>query len=750
MRVSMASAWLTLALACSSVAPPAAQPETPPAADEATVASAAEPPLYLALTQLQTPGDIVDVLPGALLEMLQAQVAELTPEQKKLLLEGQDPVVTTRPLLYVAAGGRDPSIVSLIFSSSAASNELVALARGANSEQDLAAASNALVERAAQWVIHSRAEDLSSAVEHKREHLQEVVFAASVLERQDLERLALLELSERYPDPAWTLALIRQDVASLAVDEAAQRLNAASLPSELAQSVKQEIELASSVASATEAPQGVEQAVELARRQMALGMPERAEKTLRPFAGEAAAHLALATALARAVTGASACPTVVGAAAANEYVCQQVWARLLAKPEVLALDAAWKSGQGRDAEAIETYIGLSHVVPLMYGLTADGSQQTATSARSAFSKIEEVAKQGAESAPYFEGVALMAAALGLAMDAATNPQSPRATLEPKLRKQLVSRATTLAGKLPAEPWIQAAVLGVAAMTSREERLDALLSPLQGSVERQYETLLGTLQLWDVLADGDEARYQELQEWFGQIATNHEESPFQRSKWLFLWAEAGAHVEPSTQTYSTVRKIAENLEDERVPLDLRLRARMDRAGLLARANEIRAAVDVLAPIVQNTSRGAIASHDEQELLIAATGYLSILNALASSGEGRQEHVAQLEKLLLDVGRSRAAPPTLQLWLMLWRAEFDYKKRHDECNANAACERRAADARGADDKALAQAIGERSAQLLKRGVLPVGGVQLEFRYLGRGRLAPRLQVSPRFLLAHSPPL
>ncbi len=749
MRIWVASGWLLLVLACSSVTPPPSQPAAPPPSTAGAETSRTEPPLFLALSKLAAPPAIVDALPTDIKRVLDGHVDALTAEQRQLLLAGTDPVVATRPMLYAAAGGLDPSILSLVYSSTAASNELVMLAMNAEGEHDLAAASNALAERAARWVLHARAADLSADVEHRREHLQDVAFAAGVLQADELERLALLELEELYPDPAWTVALVRLDLRDLAVADARARLGASQLPSDVRDALQPQIDVAAAVAAATEPPASVDQAVALARQMMSLGLVERAEHLLRPHASSAGGHLGLATALARAVTRASACPNVVGAAASNEYICQQVWSRELVKDELSILVAAWKSGQGRDPEAIETYVGLSYVVPLMYGLSALGQQATPESVRASFEAIGQVAEEAAASDGYFRGVALMADALGVAMEAASGAASGRAAIEPEVRQQLLARASELAQELGSEPWGQAAVLGVAAMVSREEKTAKLLAPLRAGIAPEHEITLGTLLLWELLADGDDAQYQQLHSWFGEVATNPQAGSFERSKWLLLWAEAGAHLEPSTVTYSTLQKMAENLSDERVPLGLRLRARLDRAGLLARAGDFAAAAEVLAPIVRDTRRGAVASHDEQELLVAATGYMFVLRALSTDGVVRQKHAAELEKLLLDVGRSNAAPPTLQMWLMMWRAEFDYRKQHAACAGDVQCAASATKARGMDAGKLARAVGERSAQLLKNGVLPVGGVQLEFRYLGRGQLAPRLVVAPRFLMAHVPP-
>lgn len=726
-------------------AEPDAVAPTPPVAAEA-----AESELFRRLSAVQAPSDLLAGLPPALVEGLAAQVAQLTPEQTELLLRGEDPVVALRPLLYVAAGGREPSNVAWLYSSPSAAQELVTLATQLEADVDLVAAAASLAESGARFVLHSRATDLAVGVEHRREHLEQVAFAASVLSRPDIERLTLLELEQLEPDPRWSLALLRLSAKALELDAARARLKGLEgLPEDVVRQAQAELDTAERLVSA-KPPEQLDEAVAQARDWMSLGRIERALETLAPFAEQRRSHLALAGAWARAQTEASACPRLRGAAASDEHLCRRVWAQLLEDKPLDYLHAAYDSGQGRDIKAIETYIGLAYVVPQMYGLDARGKPADLDFVQTAFSRIDEVARQSAELAPHFEGVALIARALGAVFAATTNEQQRAQSLSPETRKTLMDAAMALGRKQPAEPWTQAAVLAVATMVSREERLQSVLEPIMPTISRRYETTLGTLLLWDVLADADVARFEQLSQLLGEVATNQDASSFERSRWLFLWAEAEAHLKHDEQAHATLAKIAQNLDDARVPLGLRLRARLDLAGLKARSGDLAGASALLDEIVAQTPRNAVSSHDEQELLVAASAYAIVIAALQVKGEERQQLAQKLSDLLENVTRARAAPPTLEAWMLLWRAELDYLMAHDGCSGRASCEQAARKLRGVRDGALEQAIGARSASLLRHGVVPVGGVQIEFRYFGRGTLAPRLEVMPRFLMAHVPPL
>jgi hypothetical protein len=287
------------------------------------------------------------------------------------------------------------------------------------------------------------------------------------------------------------------------------------------------------------------------------------------------------------------------------------------------------------------------------------------------------------------------------------------------------------------------------LVAQHERLAPVLDLLERRDVGAWATTLGTLQLWDVLADADLERFARLRSAFGELALASNVAPFERSKWLFLWAEAEAHLAPSGRTFETLRRIAENLQAESAPLDLRLRAALDLAGLRARSGDYAGAAVVLSSALEGLNKSSVNTLNEQELYIAASAYLWVVRGLNASGAERNESAQKLELLLLDVARANAAPPSLQMWMMMWRSEFDAAAALDACKEKRACRERIERQRGADFGKVAAALGPRVALLLKRGVLPVGGAQIELTYQGRGHLQPHIDVGPQFLLAHVPP-
>src|SRR5690606_20462959 len=75
--------------------------------------------------------------------------------------------------------------------------------------------------------------------------------------------------------------------------------------------------------------------------------------------------------------------------------------------------------------------------------------------------------------------------------------------------------------------------------------------------------------------------------------------------------------------------------------------------------------------------------------------------------------------------------------------------DTCKGERGCEQKVKRPALPSKATLDKTLGPQMANLLRNGVLPVGGVELEFRYRA-GRLAPQISVEPAFLLVHMPQL
>lgn len=320
---------------------------------------------------------------------------------------------------------------------------------------------------------------------------------------------------------------------------------------------------------------------------------------------------------------------------------------------------------------------------------------------------------------------------------------PKAT-----RKQLVDRALALYQTSPNDSWVQAAMLGIVAMLAPYEDGRATLTKLNETVRAEWRISHGSLLLWSLLASGDGKAFVQNKGLLGRAAQVSAEGSYERSRWVILWAEAEAHLEPSERSYGIVAELAKRLSGKQAPLDLRLRTAIDAAGLLARQGDYAGAAAVLTPVVQNTPRSSVSTRQEQDLLVAATGYEHVLLGMASSGAQRAAEAGKLTQLASSISQAAAAPPSIIRWFAAWAAELEYLAAIDACAGDRACEQNAK--RPTLTKAaLDKELGAQMANLLRHGVLPVGGIELEFRYRS-GRLFPQVNVEPAFLLVTVPTL
>jgi hypothetical protein len=484
--------------------------------------------------------------------------------------------------------------------------------------------------------------------------------------------------------------------------------------------------------------------IELARAALRLGLTEQASETLRLEQDRADDNLAYVTTRARAQAGDGPCPGL-RRELANAPLCQTAW-REFRKSGVLAqLETAWQSGKGRDAAAVDTYLGLVHVTPLTYSLDAGGGDATPESFKATLLALEQRAVEANSVSPHLHGVALMAKTLRLAFTASIESKDALAAIPVVARTQLITEAAALAKSQADDTFSQAAVLAVAGVLAQVENGTPVLTPLMGHLKTGLQLPFAALLLWNQLASHDVAGLKQAQNYYGELAQDPKLLSYDRSRWLLLWAEAEQHLAPTDRSVGTLRALCDKLNKPDIPAELRLRAAINLAGLAAKQGQYNDAVELLKGVVQ-IPRSSVQTRQEQELLIAATGYHVVLQALASP-DTSEARANDLSQLLRNVTAAAAASPALAAWLALWRGELETAIALRACKGAATCEQRAKRARGVDRKLLAENIGKRSAALLELGVLAIGGVQVEFQYQ-HGRLMPSVVLDSSFLTAHMP--
>lgn len=738
------SALGVLAILGGCTAPTAKAPKTPePAKQEQKQASKPEvaqaDELYERLTQ-QPPGEaVLAALPADVRSGMDSRVQQLTVDERRALLDPAQPYAYQRPLLHLVAGGDLIGAYSALFSSSATADELVDARYESGQFDDLPPVVTEVAKRAARQVLVRRTADLAPGVARKKEILGEVAAAAEFLGDDAIYVAALGALEREFPEQQW--AFMRAGALARSLQAEAARAimpSGAEVDAAMARSAEVLIRAADQVSKPV---QSADDAVLHARAQLTLDREQDALKVLSPYETQAP-HLGVTTAKMRALAGTGPCPAV-RTPLGNGIVCRAAWQAFLVPERASELQRAWDSNAGRDAEAVDVWLGLSHVVPMMYGL-----QDNADQAFEHLRGLSQGAKAAFEVGAQYRGIELFADTLEKALGANTTGNVVGEIPKPA-RKQLIERARSLNASQPNDSWSQAATLATVAVTAPFDDSRPLLLQMNDSIRAEWRITHGSLLLWNILAGGDVKGFVENKGVLGRAAQSSAEGSYERSRWVVLWAEAEAHLEPGPRSEGIVSELANRLNSDQAPLDLRLRTGIDSAGLLARRGDFLKAAEVLGPLVAGTPRNAVSTRHEQELLVTAMGYEHVLRALSTTGEEQGRHVAALDSLIASVSRASAAPPALTAWLAAWRAELERHVRAAACGSNQDCVRKAKSASQLPKGALDSKLGPQMANLLRRGVLPIGGVALEFRYRA-GRLSPQVDVDPAFLLVHMPPL
>lgn len=738
------SCALGLGAGCGTPLPPQA-PATPA---QAPTEKKATGPLAVALAKLPSGESPLSALPADLLAALRAQAAALPEEVRTALLSPEDPVVPLRPLLHLAAGGQALGAYEALCSTAAPGQELLELRLPTGGIADLPEIVNRASQLAAVHLLRERALDVDSDRPPSGAALSQLAVAARTLGLSEVELWATAEWVRREPTASRRLQLARVHTERHEVERATDILT---LP-ELAKhpelpALVERLQAARRLRHAG-APKSIESAIQTARDHLTLGAEGHALSALEPYANSLGTHLGYSTVLARARSGTTACP-YVNPGLGNAYFCALGWSRLGQEFELEALDRAWQSGVGRDAQAVEEYLGLRRVVPMTYGAVGAPPTGSPEQFLTALSQLEQDAALASGLAPHFKAVSALARALRTALETAlATPASERPVLPAASRAELLGLARQVQTESGKTAWGQAAVLGLLAVVTQEEDVQAQLAELQPDVVAEHLGTLSALSVWHALASGDAPALRRSQDLLSVLILNTDPTSYERSSWLLLWAEASAHLEPSERSFNTLESLAGRLLSEEVPRALRYRAALDVAGLRARRQDFTGAASALESLVATAPESGLLPRAEQELLIAAKAYLIVLRALSSQGAEFTDYAGKLEALTRETNQKGAAPPTLRLWLTLWQRELAYLLRKQKCANNRYCLQQAESVRGIKKSEAQGAVGLRTAELLLRGVLTLGGVEIQFRYQSEGRLQPSVLMDAQFLMPHAP--
>lgn len=750
MRRSQAYRVLALCWFIGACAPAAT---TPPAAPKAAQAQPPADPLYVKLGALPPAQSVLEALPESLRAAVDAALDRADDTTRRALLDPESRLVTLRPLLHLAAGGNETRAYVALCSSNAAADELVQLsvdAKLASSPETIdnySSIVNEIGRRAAGQLLNAYHREVAPGVRRSVETVGEIAGAASIIDDHELELAAIDALATLADSPVVRLRRLRLLSQLLRVEEGRRSLKEDKVlsSSERGEATRW-LDAAERLRGGVGKSADLTDRIEVARAALVLARPRDAQTALGRRDATDSLDLRVATTRARIATGDGPCPELQRELA-NAPLCRRAWSDFRKSLAFTELAPAWAANRGRDGMAVDTFLGLVDVTALLYGFDAAAGGATAESYAATLADLEQRAAETSAVSAHLGAVSLMARTLRLAFSASLNATDSLAAIAPEERSKLLASADTLARTQPPEPFNQSAVLAVTGVLAQVEDGSVPLAALSGKVESELQLPFGALTLWNSVASGDVETFKREQNYFGAIAQNAELPSLERSRWLLLWAEAEHHLAPTERTQATLSALASKLTGNDVPLDLRLRAALNLAGLAARTSNWDGALESIRPVA-DIPHGSVRTRQEQELLIVATAYRAVLEAKKDPSQ-LEQRALELESLLRNVSAAAAASPALQAWMALWRGELESDRQAQKCGKNTGCLQRARRALGIDPTLLAKAVGARSAALLQRGVLAIGGVQVEFHYQ-TGRLIPVVSVDASFLHTTMPAL
>ena len=745
-----------LLAACGS--PPTPQAAAPPPASTSAVPQPApRQRLLVALGELEPP-DVLEALPGDLRGVLDDQWGALSAEEQAA--HGAPAAAARAPLLHLRAGGTEPAAY-LALATGAAASEILALATTAGNEQHsgLADPITRLTEAAAVRWLGDIKFDLARREDSTLALAGQIDRVAAVLHRQDLQLLARQTAADFDRTPESELAVVRALAWQLQANEAGALLDSlrrdAAKEGLLTPGLVRQVDEAATVVEASRTASDasgvatIAAAVRRARALLQLGQEEQARRILEPYRARAGEHLALGAATVLADFSGTACPGLPPFTP-NIVACAAHWRESpLVQSSIELLESAWGSHQGRDDAAIETYLGLVHVIPWFYATMGDRSgdvETLLTASQQSVRRLQLAIAEVAEDHKQFAGLELFNELLLASVDAVrTRGPGERVSLDPARQDELTSRARALAARLPQEPHAQAAILGVAAMLAQDRDAGTLVGLLPAAVKPRHRLALWSLLLWTGLVDQRPDDLERAKDLLLQLLDESAPS-FDRSTLVLTMAEAEAALDGSQEAYARLDQVAEQLGNLKLPVQLRLRVALDRAGVLERQAARQQAIELLATVASEANPSGTA--EQIDLMVLARAYLIYLRALEVPDAERDEYAAHLKDLVHEVAGQVSVGVLVAT--QLWIRELDYLAAIAQCMRVRCARARLEQRRPAPYDEVRKMVGTESARLAARGVLPLGAVTASLTYSPETGLRPSVVLQPVFLSVPIPAL
>jgi hypothetical protein len=700
--------------------------------------------LALTLRSIPRPEPVLDALPEVARKRLEERLAGLDAERKLAVHNDESPLVESLPLLHLESGGTSPRALLALATSSAGTEELSGLI-GVEHDAGTTVPGAAriaivreLARRAASDFLRDRAADLPGAGKDTALVCRVITRAALSLGRSDLVLQARELLAETEPNAENRLEFAEELARAAEPERAAQVLAAVAEdkqhpphPATVA-TVEQAIAAARFVL--TRSPvNDTAQKLALARAWLRIGRIAEARALLEPEATAAQAHLGLAAALAETWIESPSCPGLPPDVGTPPLCAESFRTSERVKSAQALLEAAWRSGTGRDDEAVETYAALGHVIPWMHetAFTLGHGALEPAEATARVSALRAKIAEIAGAAPHLAGLALFVETLH---SGAAARDSVRTDAE---AQALAARAQRLAAE-DSSRFAQAGVLAVAAALSHERDVSALVDavPLDRTVSA-LRVSRAALDVWIAASSGVHERMDAARNELAAIMTEGRGASLERARLVLSVSEADALLDGSERTYQLLSRVSGQLLSDSIPPDLAFRAVLDASGALAHGKRFDRAQEIL--------KGAAAAQlppdfeRATDLLQLIRGYELVLSQTAGDAASAGQARAALNALAPGHGAESAA-----LWFELWSHELEARERDATCQKKkqGIC-RDAAALRHVARRTLEARLGAESTAVLLRGALPGGAFDAGFRFSVEAGLEPFIVFDPSLL-------
>lgn len=706
--------------------------------------------LIAALHAVPPPGPVLGALDDRAHADLERAVRALSAEQKNTIVRGGGAAAAAQPLVYLALGGDAPAAYFALATRHAGAAELVRMrkASGENKLDDLARVASELRRRAAAEWLRDRAVDVASPG-LDAELCDAIDRVASALGRLELRRRAREMAAKLDGSAEHELAVARAAAWQLDVGAARAALSAARVQHADAGAARAVERLIGKARVARDALNhkklGVAESVRAARALIALEQPARAAALLAPERGAVRSNLALAAALALATTARDACAGMAATLSESEICAAARPGDARVTRAADWLDAAWKSGGGRDDRAIETWLGMNYFLPWAFDLPSGDQQRDQNDFRSRARAFSAAARDAATASHTFDGLVLFLDTISAGFEASTQKKpGARTSLKPAERSNLERRAIELAKRSPGNRFAQAGLLGVAALLAQDEDVEPLLGALPAEVDATLRRPRVELEAWSVLAHGaGSPNVDRVRSGLANLVDEDVPRSLKRAEDVLLMAEFDAALTHLPKAYAVLAQISGQLTGNGVPPDLRWRASVDLAGSLARAGKVGKAKQVLAELLApKTPRPP---KGDRDVVVLARCYAVVLDALGADGKQRAKALAELEQL----GKSSDVASG-SVWRMMWQRELEYQVKKAQCGARKACLAHAARRRRPSVKWIDATDGAEQGRIARFGVASMGTLKMSFSFTRTGKLDPEVGVDLELPAVQFPPI